>query len=285
MRKGEEPKTAFRTRYGQYEYKVMLFCLINTPATFQKMMNKVRREFLDHRVVVYLDDIRFDYENMADDIKLVQRVLDRLEQHDLAVSLKQSLCHPDEFAFLRYIFNTSGVTMSDRKVKSLQNCDHTRSVKQVQIFMGFANIYRRFMKDFTKGCKPITATLKVNPKEFHWGREHEEAFEELKKNLMTALILLHFYPGTRRKTVVEIDASNHALECLLSQYLGRELHLVAFDSPKLNTAERSYEIHHNELLAIMEAFREWTGYLTGEEQPVTVYTVHQNLQSFLTKKI
>jgi len=100
MRKGDEHKTASHTRYGQYEYKVMPFGLVNAPATFQTMMNKI----------------------------------------------------------LGYLVKTSGVTMSDRKVKSVQNWAHPRLVKEVRILIGFANIYRRFIHDFWKGCKPITET-------------------------------------------------------------------------------------------------------------------------------
>jgi len=124
MRKGDEHKTAFRTRYGQYEYKVMPFRLVNAPATFQTMMNTIIREFLDHGVVVYLDDILIYSENMEDHIKLVQKFLDRLEQLHLAVSLKKSVLHKEEVEFLGYIVKTSGVTMSDRKVKSVQNWAH-----------------------------------------------------------------------------------------------------------------------------------------------------------------
>jgi len=238
---------------------------------------------LDHGVVVYLDDILIYSENIDDHIKLVQKVLARLEQHDLAVSLKKSVFHQEEVEFLGYIVKTNGVTISDRKVKSVQNWAHPKSVKDVQIFIGFANLYRRFIKDFSKVCKPITETLKGNPKDFHWGSEQEEAFEELKKRFTTAPILSHFYPG--RRMVVVTDPSDYALGCVLSQYQGRRLHPVAFHFRKLNSAERDYEIHDKELLAIMEAFKEWKRYLWGEEEPVTVYTDHQNLQSFLTKKV
>jgi len=96
MKKGDQHKTAFRTRYGQYQYKVIPFGLVNAPATFQTMMNKILRGFFDHGVVVYLDDILIYSENMDDHIKLVQKVLDRLEQHDLAVSLKKSVFHQEE---------------------------------------------------------------------------------------------------------------------------------------------------------------------------------------------
>ena len=168
-------------------------------------------------------------------------------------------------------------------MKSVQNWAHPRSVKEVQIFIGFTNFYRRFIKDFSKVCKAITETLKGDQKNFHWRRVQEEGFEELKKRFTTAPILSHFYPG--RRTVVETDASNLALGCVLSQSQGRRLHPVAFHSRKINNTERNYEIHDKELLAMMKAFKEWKRYLWGEEEPVTVYTDHENLQSFFTKKV
>jgi len=167
MRQGDKHKTAFRTRYGQYEYKVMPCGLVNAPATFQTMMYKMLSEFLDHGVVVYPEDILIHSENMDDHIKPVQKVLDRLESRDLAVSLKKSVFHQEQVEFLGYIFRTSSVTMSDRKVKRIQNWEPPRSVKEVQIFIGFANFYRQFIKNLPNVCKPITEALKGSPKDFH----------------------------------------------------------------------------------------------------------------------
>ena len=282
IRAGDEWKTAFRTRYGHYEYKVMPFGLVNAPATFQAMMNKVLREFLDHGVVVYMDDILIYSENYEKHIELVKKVLARLEEHRLAISLKKSAFHLPSVEFLGYIVALEGVTMSERKVEFIKKWRSPRSVKEVQIFIGFANFYRRFIKDFSKICKPITETLKGNPKDFSWGKEQEEAFEELKHRFTTAPILAHFYP--ERETVVKTDASDFALGWVLSQFLDRRQHPVAFHSRKLRPAERNYEIHEKELLAILEAFTKWKCYLAGADKPITVYTDHQNLQHFLTTK-
>jgi len=285
IKKGDKWKTAFRTRYGHYEYKVMPFSLVNAPATFQAMINTILREFLDHEVVVYLYDILIHSKTMDEHEALVKQVLTRVEPHDLTVSLKTSVVHVDTVEFLGYIVGKSGVTMSETKVERILNWRAPRSVKDVQIFIGFANFYRRFIENFSKVCKPITTTLKTKGVKhlWFWGEEQDKAIEELKRRFTSAPILAHFYPN--RKTVIETDASHFALGCILSQYLGKRLQPVAFHSQKLNDAERNYEIHNKELLAILEAFREWKHYLLGAEEPVTVYTDHQNLQYFLTTKV
>jgi len=283
IREGDEWKTAFRTRYGHFEYKVMPFGLVNAPATFQAMMNKILREFLDHGVVVYLDDILIYSESEEEHIELVKKVLAKLEEHQLAVSVTKSVFHVGSVEFLGYIVGINGVTMSERKVESVMNWRAPRSVKEVQIFLGFANFYRRFIKDFSKICKPITETLKGDKTRFYWGPKQDEVFTELKNRFVTAPILDHFYPD--RETVVETDTSDFALGCVLSQFKDKRLHPVAFHSRKINPAERNYEIDDKELLAILEAFKEWNHYRVGADKPVTVDTDHQNLQNFLTTKV
>jgi len=128
------------------------------------------------------------------------------------------------------------------------------SVKDIQIFIGFANFYRCFIKNFSAICTPITNLLKGDPKKFPWGKEQQEAFEDLKRRFISAPILCHFHPDLN--TVVETDASDYALGCILSQFHGRRLHPVAFHSRKLSPTERNYDIHDKGLLAIVVAFME-----------------------------
>jgi len=148
IREGDEWKTAFRTRYGHFEYKVMPFGHVNAPATFQAMMNKISREFLDHGVVISLDDILIYSETEEEHIELVKKVLARIEEHQLAVSVTKSVFHVKSVEFLGYIVGIDGGTMSERKVESVMNWRAPRAVKEVQIFICFANFYRRFIKDF-----------------------------------------------------------------------------------------------------------------------------------------
>jgi len=139
----------------------MPFGLVNTPATFQAMMNTILREFLAHAVVVYLDDILIYSKTMEGHEVLIKQVLARLEHDDIAVSVKKSLFHVDTVKFLGYIIGKSSVPMSEKKVESILNWRAPRSAKEVQSFIGFANFYRRFIENFSKVCKPITGTLKT----------------------------------------------------------------------------------------------------------------------------
>ena len=177
------------------------------PATFQAMMNKILREYLDHGVVVYLDDILIYSDSEEDHIELVKKVLAKLKEHQLAVSVK-SVFHVKSVEFLGYLVATDRVTMSERKVHSIKKWKLPQSVKEVQIVIGFANFYHRFMKGFSDICTQITETLKGDKSKFHWGPKQDKAFEELKNQFITAPILEHFYPC--RETVVEtVQAISH----------------------------------------------------------------------------
>jgi len=120
---------------------------------------------------------------------------------------------------LGYVVATDGVTMNEKKVESIKSWKAPASVNDIQIFIGFANFYRRFIKHFSAICTPITNLLKGDPKKCSWGTEQQEAFEDLKRRFISAPILCHFYPDLT--TVVETDASDYSLGCLLSQFYGR----------------------------------------------------------------
>ena len=141
IQKGDKSKTAFRTRYGQYQYRVIPFGWVNAPATFQRMMNKILREFLDQGVVVYLDDIHIYSRTHAEHVAMVKKVLSQFMEHQLAVSIKKSKFHVKAVELLEYIVATERVTISTSEVDSIRKWNAPRSVKEVQIFLGFANFY------------------------------------------------------------------------------------------------------------------------------------------------
>ena len=269
MAQGEEWKTAFRCRYGLYEYRVMPFGLCNAPSTFQSMINGIFRDLLDEGVIAYLDDILIYSEDEKSHIDLVRRVMERIRQAKLCVSINKSVIHQREVVFLGYHISENGISMTSDKVEAVNCWPVPRNVKDVQAFLGFANFYRRFIQGFSKVCKPLTdLTRKGNT--FAWSGVCEDAFQHLKQLFTEGPILAHF--DADRPTRVETDASDFALGAVLSQLCeDGKWHPVAFHSRKFQPAEINYDVHDKEMTAIMAAFKEWEHLLRSTRDQVVVY--------------
>lgn len=280
---GDEWKTAFRTRYGLYEYTVMPFGLCNAPSTFQRMINEVLRDLLDEGVIVYIDDILIYSETEAEHEQLVKKVLERLKANGLCASIKKSSFHVPEVEYLGYHISEQGISMSNEKVSAVQEWPRPVNVKGVQAFLGFANFYRKFIKGFSKICHPLTELLRKGT-QFTWTAACEKAFQDLKHMFTSAPILIHFNP--EKPTRLETDASDYAKGAVLSQRAeDGKWHPVAYYSKKFNPAEINYDVHDKEMNAIVSSFREWDHLLKSCVDEVTVYTDHKNLEYFNTTKV
>ena len=280
---GDEWKTAFRTRYGSYEWLVMPFGLTNAPAAFQRFINSVFADMLDVCVVVYLDDILIYSLNLDDHRKHVREVLRRLRKHGLYCAPDKCEWHTDTVEYLGYLLSPDGLTMSPEKVKTVCDWPTPRKVKDIQSFLGFANFYRRFIYNYSDIVVPLTRlTRKDTP--WSWSDKCQEAFDSLKRAFTSAPILTHWIPDA--PIVVETDASDYAVAAILSiQCPDAELRPVAFFSRTLTAPELNYDTHDKELLAIYEAFRSWRHYLEGSGSPIDVVTDHKNLEYFATTKL
>jgi hypothetical protein len=206
-------------------------------------------------VVVYLDNILIYTKTMEEHRKLVIQVFSILQREGLAVVAHKSFFHLREVEFLGYIINANGVEMSTRKVEAVQSWETPKNLKDVQRFLGFANFYRRFIKNFSGVARPITDLTRNKGLDFHWGPTQMVAFQQLKNAFTSTPILKYFDPSL--KVIIETDASNFATGCILSQKHNGRLHPVAFHSRKMEPAEKNYNIHDKELLAVVEAFKHW----------------------------
>jgi hypothetical protein len=284
IREGDEWKTAFRTRYGLYEFMVMPFGLTNAPATFQDMMNHVFRDMIDLGLLVYMDDLLIYAKTAEEHDEIVREVLGRLQKHKLAVSPEKCVWRVTEVEFLGYIIGRDGIKMSPEKVEAVLEWKSPSSLTEVQSFLGFANFYRRFIQDYSRVARPLTELTKSSAKDWSWNPEAEHAFQELKNRFTSAPILAHFDP--QKSVIIETDASDFALGAVLSQRdQENRLHPVAFHSRKFTPAEINYEIHDKELLAIVDAFKHWRRYCEGALHQVQVFSDHQNLEYFTTTKV
>jgi hypothetical protein len=283
IKAGHEWKTAFRTRFGLYEYLVMPFGLTNAPATFQAYINNVLRKYLDHFVVVYLDDILVYSKTYDDHVRDVRKVLQALADAKMKIKPEKTEFHKTEVKFLGYIVSREGLKMDQKKIEAVTSWPKPGTVREVQSFLGFANFYRQFIQDYSKIAAPLSELTKKD-KEFVWSAEAEEAFQELKTRFSTEPILVIFDP--KKPSVVETDASDKAIGACLSQADDKgKLRPVAYLSRKFTPAEHNYEVHDKELLAIIEAFRHWRVYLEGQAHETKVISDHQNLTRFLTTHI
>ena len=283
MKEGEEWKTAMRTRFGLYEYTVMPFGLTNAPATFQAYINNVLRKYLDVFVVVYLDDILVYSTDERKHVEHVRKVLQALKDADLRVKPEKSEFHKQEIEFLGYIVSEKGLKMDPSKVKSILEWPKPQSVKDIQSFLGLANFYRKFVRDYSRIAQHLTdATRKDVP--FKWNALMQGAFDELKHRFSTEPVLIMFDPG--KEILMERDSSDLAMGACLNQKDDKgKWHPVAFHSRKFSAPEQNYEIHDKELLAIVEGFKQWKVYCEGSKYPAQVYTDHKNLVYFTTTKV
>jgi hypothetical protein len=174
------PKTAFRTRYGLYEYTVMSFGLTNSLAYFMYLMNKVFMEYLDRFVIVFIDDILVFSKTMEEHEEHLRLVLEKLRSNQLYAKFSKCEFWLTEVAFLGHIISAGGVSVDPGKVKDVLNWMSPATVSEIRSFLGLVGYYRRFIKDFSKIAKPMTKLLEKN-KAFEWTQECQASFEELKK--------------------------------------------------------------------------------------------------------
>ena len=283
MAEGEEWKTAFRTRYGLFESLVMPFGLTNAPADFQRYINDALHPYLDVFCTAYLDDVLIFSETMEEHRSHVRQVLAALSKFGLHLKPEKCEFHRSEVHYLGLIVSREGVKMDPTKVKAVLEWEPPANLTDVRAFIGFANFYRRFIKDFSKIIAPmVRLTRKDTP--FVWDDKCQEAFRFLKEAFTSAPILRHFDP--ERLTVLETDASNYVSAGVLSQYAEDGLlHPVAFFSKKHSPAECNYDIHDKELLAVIRCCEEWRAELMSVSERFQIFTDHKNLEYFMSDKL
>jgi hypothetical protein len=198
--------TAFRTRYGLYEWLVTPFGLANAPSTFQKYINYALRDYLDEFCSAYIDDVLV-YTNgpLKKHREQVRRVLAKLQDAGLQLDIDKCEFEVQSTKYLGFILEAGkGVRMDPEKVKAVIEWEAPRSIKGVQSFIGFANFYRRFIDKFSDIVRPITNLIRKN-QAFEWTSEANAAFEKLKQMFVSGPILSPF--EHHHTTVIETDAS------------------------------------------------------------------------------
>jgi hypothetical protein len=282
IKEGDEWKTAFRTKYGHFEYTVMPFGLTNAPAAFQRFIFSVLEEYLDIFVMAYLDDILVFSKNMEEHVQHNKKVLQKLREAKVTLKLKKCEFHVKETEFLGYVISENGFGMQEEKVRSILDWPTPRNVKEVQQFLGLCNYYRRSVDGFGKVAVNLNKLTKKDQK-WVWDDQSEQAFKNLKNLFIERTILAPADPS--KPYTVETDASDYALGARLTQPgSDGKPRPISFWSRKMIPAELNYDIHDKELLAIVSALKYWRAYLEGASHQVLVKSDHKNLTFFTSTK-
>ncbi|MCS5023605.1 hypothetical protein L2V44_13980, partial [Staphylococcus aureus] len=269
MKEGDEWKTAFKTKYGLYEWLVMPFGLTNAPSTFMRLMNHVLRTFIGKFVVVYFDDILVYSKSLQEHALHLKSILNVLRQEQLYANLKKCTFCTDKLVFLGFVVSAAGISVDEEKVKAIQEWPSPTNVNQVRSFHGLASFYRRFVKDFSTLAAPITETIKKNVP-FQWGEKQEKAFQLLKEKLTSAPLLV--LPNFNKTFEIECDASGIGIGGVLMQE-GRP---IAYFSEKLSGAALNYPTYDKELYALVRTLETWQHYFWPKE--FVIHSDHETLK-------
>nr|GEU72762.1 putative reverse transcriptase domain-containing protein [Tanacetum cinerariifolium] len=258
------PKTVFRTRYGHFEFTIMPFDLINAPAVFMHLMDRVCRPYLDKFVIVFIDDILIYSKTQEEHVEHLRIVLELLKKEKLYAKFSKCEFWLREVLFLRHVINGNGIYVDPSKIEDVKNWKAHRILTEVRSFLGLAGYYRRFIDKFSKIAKSLTILTK-KCKTFDWVEEHELAFQILKDKLCNKPVLA--LPDGPEDFVVYYDTSRIGLGCVLMQ----RGNAITYASRQLKIDENNYTTHNLELGAVVFALKIWRHYLYGTEKLFSDY--------------
>ncbi|KAI3367249.1 hypothetical protein L3Q82_008301 [Scortum barcoo] len=252
-------------------------------AVFQALINDVLRDFLNRFVFVYLDDILIYSRNLPDHQLHVRQVLQRLLENRLFVKKEKCEFHASQVDFLGFIIKEGCVQADPAKVRAVAEWPIPTNRKILQRFLGFANFYRRFIRNYSQEAAPLTA-LTSPSRPFVWSEEAEKAFNRLRTLFTTAPVLVQ--PDPAQQFVVEVDASDIGSEQSCPRDGGLTVGSIPVpSSPAASPLQRPITTSGNrELLAVKMALEEWRHWLEGSTQPFVVWTDHKNLAYIQTAK-
>jgi hypothetical protein len=273
------PKTAFRTKYGHFEWVVMPFGLANAPATFQTMINKTFRDFIDDFVTAYIDDILVYSPTYEEHLQHLSKTLQRLSSAGLKVRLRKCQFLSTELDYLGYRIAHNSIQVLPQRTQALRDFETPTSYTELRSFLGLANCLHRFVPHLAELVAPLSSVLKghkIVP--FSWSPQLQQTFDHVKLQLSNPTTLGIFNPD--RPVHLYTDWSARAIGSYIAQPDDTGLEVpIAFASRKCNTHESRYHPYMGEILALVEALRVHRPYLLNTD--VKVFTDHQSLRHLL----
>ena len=266
-------KTAFVTRGGSFQFRVLPFGLCGSPASFSRLMGLVMAGLNFSICLIYLDDIIVFSKDLETHLQRLELVLERLVAVNL--KLKPSKCHllQKRVLFLGHIVSQEGIETDPRKIEAVRSWPTPTKLKEVRAFMGLCSYYRKFVPQFAHVGRPLHALTRKDVR-FNWTHECDEAFEQLKTALTEAPVLA--LPLDEGQFVLDTDASGEAIGAVLSQVQEGVERVICYGSRVCSLPEQNYDVTRRELLAIIYFLKLYRPYLLGRR--FLLRTDHSALQ-------
>jgi len=230
---------SFATPDGQYEFKRLPFGFCESPAEFQKRLVQILQPLIrEDRILVYIDDVLIPSVTVEQNLRTLREVLCCLKKHRFELNYKKCLFLRKSLEFLGYVISSDGITLSDRHVEAIRAYKQPGNVIEVQRFLGLANYFRRFIKDFSLKARPLHELLRKAVK-FNFNKDCMQAFHTLKREL-TAYPVLHLYdPAAETELHTDACAQGFGAILLQRQRDKKWAPIAYFSRPTIDTESRT----------------------------------------------
>ncbi|XP_072022821.1 uncharacterized protein [Amphiura filiformis] len=257
-----KPLTAFITHDGLYQFTRMAFGLVNSGATFNRIMRKLLRGL--QSVDNYIDDILVHTASWEEHIETLRELLQRLRKAKLTARPTKCYIGFEKVEFLGHVVGQGMLQPNSNKLEAIQNAPRPQTKTQLRSFLGLANYYRAFIPNFAAVAVPLTdETKKGRPTKIEWGDSQELAFRTLKAKLSESPIL--HLPDINRPFILRTDASDDGVGAVLLQEFDGEKFPISYASKKLLTAQKNYSVMEKESYAIVWAIQKFEPFLYGRK--------------------
>ena len=271
-------KTAFATQNGLYEFLTMPFRLVNSGASFQRLMGHILRGLEYRFALIYIDDIIIFSKSVDEHLDHLEEVFRRLRDANVKLNPKKCSFVKQRVEYLGHVVTPEGISPNPDKVRVVQEYPTPTNLKELRSFLGLANYYRRFVRGFSHIANPLNALTKKNVP-FVWTVACAEAFDKLKRALVSAPILA--YPNFREPFLLFVDASSIGMGFTLAQIQNGKEVFIAYNGRGLNKAEQNFCTTEREALALVEGIKKFQPYLHNK---FTVVTDHSSLRWLMNVK-
>ncbi|GBG92168.1 hypothetical protein CBR_g54520 [Chara braunii] len=256
----DQYKTAFRTRYGHYEFIVMPFGLTNAPTTFQRCMNALFRPWLDRFVLVYLDDILVFSRTLQEHQGHLRQVLEKLGEANFKINAKKCEWVKTHVLYLGHVLDGDGIKPEDSKIAAIRDWPTPCTLTELRSFLGLANYYRKFVRNFFTIAAPWRRLLKKEAI-WQWDKDWTSALKRLKRALIEYHVLKVEDPSL--PFVITTDASQYGIGVVLRQDDDNGYRPVEFMSARMPSEKVVTSTYERELYALRQALEHWKHYLVG----------------------